>query len=107
MRPINCRQRIDVRSTRWPTERPIMRILWEQLALPRMARQARADVLHATAFVAPLVRPCPTVVTIYDLSFALFPQYFRGFNQAYLRAGTRWSARQRGAPYCDFRSHAP
>ena len=41
-----------------------------------------------------MVRPCPTVVTIYDLSFALFPQYFRGFNQAYLRAGTRWSARR-------------
>jgi glycosyltransferase involved in cell wall biosynthesis len=33
------------------------------------------------------------VITIYDLSFALFPQYFHGFNQAYLRAGTRWSAR--------------
>lgn len=82
---------IQVRSTRWPTERPILRILWEQLALPRAARPA--DVLHATAFVAPLVRVCPAVITIYDLSFALFPQYFRGFNQAYLRAGTRWSAR--------------
>ena len=53
-----------------------------------------ADVLHATAFVAPIVHPCPTVITIYDVSFALFPQFFRGFNQAYLRVGTRWSARQ-------------
>jgi glycosyltransferase involved in cell wall biosynthesis len=83
---------IDVRSTRWPTEKPIVRILWEQLVLPRAARQVRANVLHATAFVAPVMRACPTVVTIYDLSFALFPQYFRGFNQAYLRLGTRWSA---------------
>ncbi len=84
---------IRARSTRWPTERPIIRILWEQLVLPRAARQVHADILHATAFVAPVLRPCPTVLTIYDLSFALFPQYFRGFNQAYLRAGTRWSAR--------------
>ncbi len=69
------------------------RILWEQLALPAAARRAHADVLHATAFVAPIVRPAPTVITIYDVSFALFPQFFRGFNQAYLRVGTRWSAR--------------
>jgi glycosyltransferase involved in cell wall biosynthesis len=83
---------IEVRTTRWPTERPACRILWEQLALPRAAKQIRAEVLHATAFVAPVRRPCPTVVTIYDLSFALFPQYFRGFNRTYLRIGTRWSA---------------
>ena len=85
---------IDVRATRWPTERPVVRILWEQLVLPRAARQIRAEVLHATAFVAPVRRPCPTVVTIYDLSFALFPQYFHGFNQTYLRIGTRWSAQR-------------
>ena len=84
---------IAVRATRWPTERPACRILWEQLALPRATRQLRAETLHATAFVAPLRPPCPTVVTIYDLSFALFPQYFRGVNQTYLRLGTRWSAR--------------
>ncbi len=36
----------------------------------------------------------PTVITIYDLSFALFPQFFRGFNQTYLRLGTRLSAQR-------------
>lgn len=91
--PADWPSTIQARSTRWPTERPIIRILWEQLVLPRAARQVHADILHATAFVAPVLRPRPTVITIYDLSFALFPQYFRGFNQAYLRAGTRWSAR--------------
>jgi glycosyltransferase involved in cell wall biosynthesis len=91
--PADLSPAINVYSTRWPTERPIIRILWEQLRLPRATRQVRATILHATAFVAPIVRPCPTVITIYDLSFALFPQYFHGFNQAYLRAGTRRSAR--------------
>ena len=90
--PADWPSAIQARSTRWPTERPIIRILWEQLVLPRATRQIHSDILHATAFVAPVLHPCPTVVTIYDLSFALFPQYFRGFNQAYLRAGTRWSA---------------
>lgn len=84
---------IEVQQPRWNTDRPAVRILWEQLVLPVAVRRAQADVLHATAFVAPIVRPSPTVITIYDVSFALFPQFFRGFNQAYLRAATRWSAR--------------
>ncbi|HSD85245.1 MAG TPA: glycosyltransferase family 1 protein [Anaerolineae bacterium] len=84
---------IEVWRPRWNTDRPMLRILWEQLALPALVGRAQADVLHATAFVAPIVRSRPTVITIYDVSFALFPQFFRGFNQTYLRVGTRWSAR--------------
>jgi glycosyltransferase involved in cell wall biosynthesis len=91
--PAGLDRSIDVQTSRWATERPPVRILWEQLRLPGAARRVRAEVLHATAFVAPIAPRCPTVVTIYDLSFALFPQYFRGFNQTYLRAGTRWSAK--------------
>jgi len=90
--PAGLPSSIAVRASRWPTQRPAIRILWEQLVLPRAARQA--DVLHATAFAAPIVQPCPTVLTVYDLSFALYPQYFRGFNQTYLRLGTRYSARR-------------
>ena len=85
---------LQLRTSRWPTERPVLRILWEQIVQPQAARQVGADLLHAMAFVAPLLRPCPTVVTVYDLSFALFPQYFRGFNQAYLRFGTRASVKR-------------
>ncbi len=92
--PAGLDHSVSVQPSSWQTERPPLRILWEQLRLPGVVRSARADVLHATAFVAPLVQPCPTVVTIYDVSFALFPHYFRGFNQAYLRLGTRLSARR-------------
>jgi glycosyltransferase involved in cell wall biosynthesis len=81
-----------VQRPRWNTDRPALRIWWEQSLLPIAAR--RADVLHATAFVAPIVQLRPTVITIYDVSFALFPQFFRGFKQSYLRLGTRWSARR-------------
>jgi glycosyltransferase involved in cell wall biosynthesis len=91
--PSNLDRAVDVCTSHWPTEHPAIRIAWEQLALPTLVRRVRADVLHATAFVAPLAQPGPTVITIYDLSFALFPQLFRGFNQTYLRIGTRWSAR--------------
>jgi len=90
--PVGLDRSIAVESPRWKTDRPAQRILWEQLALPSAVRRVKADVLHATAFVAPIIHSAPTIITIYDLSFALFPQYFRGFNQTYLRVGMRLSA---------------
>lgn len=48
----------DVRGYRFRT--------WEQYALPRRARTAGVDVLHATATTAPWWQPVPTVVTIHD-----------------------------------------
>lgn len=92
--PADLSPAIEVQPPGWNTDRPVGRIFWEQTALPRAARRLRASALHATAFVAPWLRACPTVVTIYDLSFALFPHLFRGFNQTYLRLGTRLSARR-------------
>ena len=85
---------LTVRATRWPTERPLVRILWEQVAQPWALRQARVDLLHALAFVAPLWSPCPTVVTVHDLSFLRFPERFRPANRLYLTWMTRLSARR-------------
>jgi len=79
---------------RWPTSRPAVRIIWEQLAQPFVAARERFDLLHGLAFVAPLICPCPTVVTVHDLSFALFPEFFRGANSVYLRLFTRISCRR-------------
>lgn len=92
----NARPPIDapVRPARWSTARPAARIAWEQLAQPFALRRDRPDLLHATAFVAPLLSRRPCVVTVYDLSFALFPELFRGPNQTYLRLFTRWSIRR-------------
>ena len=83
-----------VRSSRWPTARPAIRIAWEQLAQPVALWRDRPDLLHAAAFVSPLMSRRPTVITVYDLSFALFPEYFRGPNQAYLRTFTRLSLKR-------------
>lgn len=81
------------RVTRWPTHQPLVRILWEQFALPMWARWDSLRLLHGLAFVLPVVRPCPAVVTVYDLSFARFPQFFHGANAAYLRLFTRLACR--------------
>ena len=76
---------IEARLTRLPVERPAVRVAWEQLALPLELRRARVDLLHALGFVSPLVWRGPTVVTVYDLSFLLFPELFNRANRLYLR----------------------
>ena len=50
--------------------------LWEQLVLPRLVRQTRADVLFAPAYTAPLRSPVPVVVTVHDVSFCAHPEWF-------------------------------
>jgi len=81
-------------QSRWPTERRLVRIAWEQLVWPIMAIRDKIDLLHSMAFVAPLWTPCPTVVTVYDLSFIHFPDRFPALQRWYLASQTRRSCRQ-------------
>lgn len=78
----------------WPTQRPLVRILWEQLVQPLALRRTGVNLLHALAFVAPLAAPCPFVVTVYDLSFWRYPDAFRPFNRWYLRQFTTHSVKR-------------
>lgn len=75
-------------TTRWPTERPMVRILWEQLVWPLAAVRYGVDLLHSMAFVTPLVKVRPTVVTVYDLSFIHYPERFPPLQRLYLRSQT-------------------
>ncbi len=83
-----------VRRPRWSTTSPLRRIIWEQMVAPFALRRERVDLLHAMALVAPLFSPCPTVVTVFDLSFLFYPQAFRPFKRLYLRLMTRLSAQR-------------
>lgn len=85
---------LGLHMSRLPTQRPAVRILWEQFIQPVALRRARVDLLHALAFVAPLAVPCPFVVTVYDLSFLRYPEAFRPFNRWYLRQFTANSVKR-------------
>lgn len=80
-------------GTRLPTERPLARILWEQLLWPLALHREQADLLHSLAFVTPFWRPCPAVVTVYDLSFIYYPDRYPAFRRLYLTTQTRRSCR--------------
>ncbi len=78
-------------TTRLPTERPPVRIAWEQAVGPRALRRARIDVAHAPVNVGPIFSPAPSVVTVHDLSFLHYPEQYPGMKQRYLNLLTRLS----------------
>lgn len=82
---------LEVCRSRWPTTNPWLRILWEQTGLAWASYRQRLDLLHGLAYATPLAAPCPTVVTVHDLSFVRYPQTLRVMNRLYLRAVTRLS----------------
>jgi len=85
---------LPVRHARLPTQRPGVRILWEQTALPILARRLQADLLHCPAFVGPLLSPCPQVITVHDLSFLRYPAFFKPGNRLYLSTLTGIACRR-------------
>lgn len=68
-----------------PADGPVRGLIWEQTLLRRMARKAGVDVLFSPANVAPLSPPAPGVVTVHDLAFLLYPQFFSRSFSAYYR----------------------
>jgi glycosyltransferase involved in cell wall biosynthesis len=48
--------------------------VWMQTVLPRQLARLGLDVCHFTNAVAPLWTPCPSVVTIHDMTLWLFPE---------------------------------
>lgn len=52
----------------------LSRRFWWQLGLPRYIRRSRFNLFHGTNYSVPLLKTCPTVVTIHDLSLLLWPQ---------------------------------
>lgn len=67
---------------------------WEQMRLPRALAREAPDVFFAPGYTAPLQHPCPTVVTVHDVSFFAHPEGFprrEGLRRRWL---TRTSARR-------------
>ena len=67
--------------------------LWEQTALPRLARDAEADVLFAPGYSGPVLPPVPMVLAIHDVSFAAHPEWFAWREGARRRTAVQLAAR--------------
>jgi glycosyltransferase involved in cell wall biosynthesis len=49
---------------------------WTLVGVPRAARRAQVDVIHAPAYTAPFWAPAPVVLTIHDVSYERQPQWY-------------------------------
>ena len=67
---------------------------WQQATLASAVRHDKPDVLFAPQYSAPLLVNTPTVVVIYDVSFAAHPEWFRTREGMRLRTLSRVSARR-------------
>jgi glycosyltransferase involved in cell wall biosynthesis len=74
------------------SERPPLRIAWEQTVLPVEARLRRLDLLHGPLHVAPFISLTPAVITVHDLAFLKYPDRVPRSRRLYLTPGTRRSA---------------
>lgn len=88
------RQGLEIVRPRWSTTAPLKRIAWEQLAAPFALQRDQVDLLHAMAFVSPLISPCPTVITVLDLGFLHYPEAFKRGKRAYLQWMTYLSVKR-------------
>jgi glycosyltransferase involved in cell wall biosynthesis len=86
--------RVELVPGSWSTKRPAQRVLWEQTTLPEELRRRHVDVFHSPVNVLPLRLRCASVVTVLDLAFLHYPQYFRPARRVYQRTFTTNSARR-------------
>jgi glycosyltransferase involved in cell wall biosynthesis len=73
---------------------------WTQVALPRRARAAGADVLHHPLPALAWGAPCPQVVTIHDLAFERLPEHFAPAFRRWASLVHRRAARGADAVVC-------
>lgn len=64
---------------------PALRVVWEQMILPLKLKQHKIDVYHGPAFASPLLKTCPQVVSIHDMTVHLFPEQHSVHTRWYLR----------------------
>ena len=86
--------KFTLKASHLNTEKPVKRILWEQLIAPGVLWADNPAVVHCPVNVIPLATNRPTVLTIHDLGFIRFPERYRTAKRRYLHLMTSLSAKR-------------
>jgi glycosyltransferase involved in cell wall biosynthesis len=62
-----------------------LRLLWEQVGLPGVARRARADLIFSPHYTMPLFARVPVVVALYDAIFFSHPELHSRLKRTFFR----------------------
>jgi glycosyltransferase involved in cell wall biosynthesis len=74
-------------------ESTVRRLLWEQFALPRLARRLGVDVVHSPHYTLPLLSRLPRVVTFHDATFFSDPKVHTRLKRLFFTTWIRISTR--------------
>ncbi|MFB2557307.1 glycosyltransferase family 4 protein [Herbiconiux liangxiaofengii] len=72
------------------------RLVWEQIALPRLARRLRAGVIHSPHYTFPLAAAGRCLVTVHDATFFSDPAAHSRLKGLLFRTWTRLAVRRAG-----------
>lgn len=61
---------------KFPTKNQTERIVLNQFLLNSYIRKTRLDIFHEPFFTSPFFKNCPTIITIYDISNYIHPEFF-------------------------------
>lgn len=72
---------VSTQRIKLPLASRALRMLWEQIYLPKITRDLRADIIHAPGYLAPLRTQHPVVLTVYDIEAIFSPRFCRFLNR--------------------------
>jgi len=75
---------VELRQSTLPLDNPLVRIAWEQSALPLALARHGDKLVHGLVNVLPLATNMPGVVTVHDLSFVHTPEALPRAKRTYL-----------------------
>jgi glycosyltransferase involved in cell wall biosynthesis len=101
---LNVEETPNLRLAVIPNISPSMRVLWEQVSLPGLAKSHQIDLLHSLHYTMPLAYPGQTVVTFHDMTFFLFPHHHTLLKRYFFRFFIHTSSRQAAALIADSES---
>jgi glycosyltransferase involved in cell wall biosynthesis len=73
--------------------RPV-RLVWEQVGLPRVIDAERPDVVHSPHYTRPLATKRPVVVSLHDATFFTHPERHQVVKRTFFRSWSRSSLRR-------------
>jgi glycosyltransferase involved in cell wall biosynthesis len=85
--------RAECRKLNFRAENRFVRVVREQIQLPRLVRQYNVDLLWSPGYTSPLFCPCPQVVTIHDMQYKQHPEDLTPTARFALNILVRMSAR--------------
>jgi len=61
------------------------KLLWDQVAIPRLAWQEGADLIFNPKFSVPLIAPCPVTMGLQEPAWWLYPDQYEAWDRWYIK----------------------